>query len=82
MSATTRDTSNTKAPQDDASNRPASRRATERCTPTQPNDATDRAPRGIANALCRMALVRSRSLTVNGAYASSPPAHQAQAALD
>lgn len=82
MSATTRDTSESKDPQADASDCPASRRTSKRCPTTQPNDEPDRAPEGIAAALCRMALLRSRSLTVNGAYVSSPPADQAQAALD
>lgn len=82
MSATKRDTSESKDPQADASDCPASRRATERCLTTQPTTEPDRAPEGIAAALCRMALVRSRSLTVNGAYVSSPPADPAQAAVE
>lgn len=69
MSLTTRDEPSLKAPQTDSSDTESLGSGAERM-----NDA-DIPPTGcdVVATLCRMSLVRHRSLSVNGAYARDPP---------
>lgn len=75
MSATERDGQGLKThPTDRHATSDPDEGSEERCCPTRRSQASPADEgRGIVAMLCRMALLRDRSLAVNGAYARQPP---------
>lgn len=79
MSVTSRDTSQAKDGSENTPITSATGRG-ERCCPIPPQEPSHNpANVGIVAALCRMAMLRTRSTTVNGAYQNEPVALLAMA---